>query len=225
MGLRGIIDWVWPRTADGPTPALRMAAQYPHILPANATPEAYAAWLVLIGEDPGNPDLIEHYADVCEIAGWMIQAPLERHDPPPPSPVPPPERAPVPKRERAPSRSDTSPIRVANPVAVRESLRPHTAAVKFMDWVRDHEMWGEYTVADLDALYRRHCTEIGHAPQRFHLVKSELGALSGVRRGFSTVGKTEPTSSGEDRKRTRCWILFPTVAKAEGTQQPRRIAA
>lgn len=72
MAARKLLDWFWPRPVSTSTPVLRMAAIYPNLLPKNATPEAYADWLVRCGEDPANPDLMEHYTDVCEVAGWLL---------------------------------------------------------------------------------------------------------------------------------------------------------
>lgn len=110
---------------------------FPKLLPANDSLEAFAAWMLSIGEDPAAPGAMDIYADVCDLGGWSV----------------PWDDLPV-----APQKPDLM-MRKALPAPVRSPLSAPAAADLFVHWIRDTGRCGTYPSAELSRLYAAHCRE------------------------------------------------------------------
>lgn len=116
---------------------------------------------------------------------------------------------------------EVAPVPVPLPVPDHTvEFRPADAARAFLMWLRQDDMTGEYSAAEINALYDQWCADRGCDPAKVDLVKEELLLLPGVWKG------TSDTRNGGRRQRRVRWIIdcdvpFPEIGETgPATEDP-----
>lgn len=100
---------------------------------------------------------------------------------------------------------------------VSAALPPDDAAREFLGWLRDDDRVGEYTAAELSALYAEHCADTGREPANTDHVKAALATLPGVYREIS-----DTKVSGKRVRAVRWVVDFEAVGhEVHGTTDAR----